>query len=124
MPTQVSLSVLSEEIVTMVCCCEFIRTFSFLGCASKDLITSADAGTNLVILSFRVAGSVKLRLNLSGLEAIYISVSRGLTKDANKEPPNQTAYLVGRILVSSSHIEVEENAPLTFMRDDVDFNSG
>jgi len=88
----------------MVCCCKFIRTFSFLGCAPEDLITPADARANLVILSFRVAGSVKLRLNLGGSEAIYVIVSRELTKDANKEPPNQTAYLVDRTIVSSSHI--------------------
>lgn len=90
----VGLSVLSEERFTLVCCCEFISTFSFLGCAPKDLITPADARTNLIILSFRVAGSVKLRLDLGGSEAIYVRVSKGLTKDANKEPPNQTAYLV------------------------------
>ena len=106
MPTkcvEVVLSALSEKRVTMVCCCEFIRTF-FLGCAPKDLITPADARANLVILSFRVAGSVKLRLSLVGSEAIYVRVSRELTKDANKEPPNQTAYLVDRTIVSSSHI--------------------
>ena len=51
-----------------------------------------------------MAGSVKLRLNLVGSEAIYVRVRRELTKDANKEPPNQTAYLVGRMMVSSSHI--------------------
>jgi hypothetical protein len=63
MRTKMSGNVLSEERVTVVCCCEFIRTFPFLGCAPEDLITPADARTNLIILSFRVAGSVKLRLN-------------------------------------------------------------
>ena len=69
MPTQISGSQLKCVVRRGSYNGEFIRTFSFLRRAPKDLITPADARANLVILSFCVAGSVKLRLKFGWIRS-------------------------------------------------------
>lgn len=77
-----------------------------LGRTSKNLVTSANAGSDLVILRLRVTEAVKLRL---GDKSVNESTSshlwdrtRGHTSEAIRDPPNQTAYRCRLWLITST----------------------
>ena len=64
-----------------------------LGRTSENLVTSANAGSNLVILRLRVTETVELRLDDECVRTGYPQNQRcGPTREAMRDPPNQTAY--------------------------------
>ena len=63
----------------------------YLGRAPKDLVAATNAGSDLVVLRFSMAGRVELGLS-KGISQIHrVYALKQLTSDASSEPPNQTA---------------------------------
>ena len=60
---------------------------------SENLVTSANAGSNLVTLRLRVTETVELGLDDECVRTEYPQNQRRRpTREAMRDPPNQTAY--------------------------------
>ena len=68
----------------------FLLAISSLCGAAEDLVPPADARANLVVLRFRVAEVVEIRLQRTVSAVCHIRMN-SLTRDASIDPPNHTA---------------------------------